>query len=209
MKKIFYSAMTFFFLLPLALSAQEFNPAAGPLEGIWINKDDEEELIIFVGNLFLEKDGESTYMVLPGMKYRNGKAQSSAEPDYAFNYKLSGNTLTLTDEYDDDTIYKRSGDGILQNKSALEGIWTAPYSDSDITGVMTWICVGRLVIMSMEILAETDSLNRHEYMGFEFTYSDTDNTITLMGDSVSCKVSGNTMTLSGDGGESLVFTRKK
>jgi hypothetical protein len=67
---------------------------------------------------------------------------------------------------------------------------------------MTWIFIGQLLIMS----AELDS--RTEYAGLEFTYSETDNTITHMGDSVSCMVSGDTMTISEDG-ESMVFTRKK
>jgi hypothetical protein len=203
MKKIFCSVVVFLFLLPLALSAQKFKAARGPLEGVWENETDEEDVIIFTGNLILEKNWDSTYSVYPGMEYRNGKVQSSAEPEYAFKYKLSGNTLTLIDEYDYGTIYKRSNDAILRNKSRLEGIWTAPYSDSDITVMMTWICVGQLLIMS----AELDS--RTEYApGFEFIYSDADNTITLMDDSTaSCKISGDTMTIS-NGGESLVFTRE-
>jgi hypothetical protein len=129
------------------------------------------------------------------------------EPDYAFNYKISGNSLILTNEYDnnDNINFKRSSDAILRNKGTLEGSWTlVHYSESDIPGKLTWIFIGQLLIMSMEIDSRT------EYVGVEFAYSDADNTITLMDDSdgASCKVSGDTMTIS-EGGESMVFTREK
>jgi hypothetical protein len=190
------------FLCLQSLSAQEFKPAKGPLEGVWENEDDDEEVLIFIGNLILGKDWDSTYSVYPGVEYRNGRAQSSVEPDDVFYYKLSGNSLTITNEYGN-ANYKRSGDAILRNKGPLEGSWTlVHYSELDIPGTMTWIFIGQLLIMSAEIDSRT------EYEGLEFTYSETDNTITHMGDSVSCMVSGDTMTISEDG-ESMVFTRKK
>jgi hypothetical protein len=203
MKKNFCLIAAVMVLLPLALSAQEFNPAAGPLEGVWENETDDEDVIIFIGNLALGKNSDATYLVYPGMEYGNGEAYSLAEPKYTFNYKLSGNILTLTDEYDYNTNYKRSSDAILQNKGPLEGIWTAVYSYSDITAVMTWICIGQLLIMSVE----ADSFTK--YMdGFEFIYSDTDHTMTAMNDTISCVLSGDTMTM-GDDDESFVFTRRK
>jgi hypothetical protein len=202
MKRIFCVIAVVLFLLPLALSSQDFNPAAGPLEGDWENEVDEEAVIVFTGNLFLERNWGSTYTVFPGMKYGNGNARSSTEPEYAFNYELSGNSLTLTDEYNEDIHYKRSGDTILQNKSALEGIWTTVYSDSHITGVLTLIFIGQLLIMSME----GDSFSGYS-SGYEFTYSDTDHTITNAEGVAPCMVSGDTMTL-GDDDESFVFTRK-
>ncbi|MDR0997871.1 MAG: hypothetical protein LBL70_02295 [Treponema sp.] len=203
MKKIFYSVLTVLFLLPPALSAQEFNPARGPLEGVWETETDEENLIIFTGNLFLIKDRGSAYTVYPGMEYGNGRAHSPAA-GYAFNYKVSGNTLTIADEYNEGINFKRSNDVILQNKSPLEGIWTAPYSDSDITGVITCIFTGRLLIA----LLESDSFFQYSYSdGLEFTYSDTDSTIVTMEGTISCVVSGDTMTLS-DEKDSLVFRKK-
>jgi hypothetical protein len=203
MKKIFCLIAAVLVLLPPALRAQEFDPARGPLEGVWENEEDEEDVLIFVGNLFLEKDWDSTYSVYPGIEYANGKARSSAEPDDVFNYKLSGNSLTLTDEYDDVTRYKRSDNAILQNKSRLEGVWTTAYSESGMTAVMTWIFIGQLVIMSME----TDSFTEYA-PGFEFTYSDADHTMTAMDDTISCVLSGDTLTLSDDD-ESFVLTRRK
>jgi hypothetical protein len=203
MKRIFCVIVTALFLLPLALSAQEFDPARGPLEGVWENESDDEDVIIFTGNLALGKNSDATYSVYPGMEYENSKVRSPTEPDYTFSYKLSGNILTLTDEYDYTTNYKRSSDAILQNKGPLEGVWTAVYSDSDITGVMTWICIGRLLIMLME----SDSFSGYSD-GYEFTYSDTDHTMTAMNDTISCVLSGDTMTM-GDDEESFVFTRRK
>jgi hypothetical protein len=215
MKNIFCAATAVLFLLPwarpLALFAQEFKAVRSPLEGVWENEDNEEADIVFTGNLFLEKRQDSTYAVYPGMEYRNGEAYSLAnpelgEPKYIFSYELSGNTLTLTDEYDEYSegmSYKRTGSELLQNKSAIEGIWTTSYSDADITGVMSFIFIGQLLIMSLE----TDSFTEYAE-GFEFFYSGEDNTLTAMDGTISCTVSGDTMTVSG-GGESMVFTRKK
>jgi hypothetical protein len=201
MKKIFCLIAAVLVVLPPALGAQEFDPARSPLEGVWENEEDAEDVLIFTGNFILEKNRNSTYTVYPGIEYRNGKVHNPTEPD--FNYKLSGNILTLTDEYDESINFKRSHDAILQNKGPLEGIWTAEYSDSDITVLMTFIFIGQLVIMSGEVDSRT------EYMdGLEFTYSDTDHTMTAMNDSISCVLSGDTLTLSDDG-ESVVFTRKK
>jgi hypothetical protein len=197
-------------LLPLALSAQEFNPAGGPLEGVWENETDDEEVIIFIGNLILEKNWDSTYDVVPGMVYRNGEAYSlaeseSGEPEYMFSYKLSGSTLEFTDktdEYDEIRRFKRAGDSILRNKSPLEGSWAGSYP-GDITGVFTWIFAGELLIMSLE----TDSYTEYSD-GLEFVYSDVDKTLTAMEDSISCEVSGDVMTL-GDEDDTLVLTRKR
>jgi hypothetical protein len=201
MTQIFCVTAIVLYLLPLALAAQEFNPARSPLEGVWENESDDEDVIIFTGNFILEKNRDSTYSVYPGIKYENSKVHSPTEPD--FNYKLSGNILTLTDEHDASINFIRSNNAILQNKGPLEGIWTAVYSDSDITGVLTWICIGRLLIMSME----SDSFSGYSD-GYEFIYSDTDHTMTAMNDTISCVLSGDTMTLSFDS-NSFVFTRRK
>jgi hypothetical protein len=206
MKKIYVIAAVFV-LLPLALWSQEFNPAKGPLEGVWENETDEENVLIFTGNLMLEKDWDSTYDVTP-MVYRNGEAYGLMDPDYdeyMFTYRLSGTTLEITDQYEEFRSFKRSGDAILQNKSPLEGIWKGSLQNPDNPDEIvteTYIFTGELMIILLEIDSYT------EYMGLEFVYSDVDNTLTAMDDSVSCKVSGDTMTLS-DEKITIVFTRER
>jgi hypothetical protein len=207
MKKMCVIAAVFV-LLPLALWAQEFNPAKGPLEGVWENETDEEDVLVFTGNLMLEKNRDSTYSIYPGMVYRNGEAYGLMDPDYdeyMFTYRLSGNTLEITEQYEKFRSFKRSGDAILQNKSPLEGIWTGSFRNPDNPDeilAFTYIFTGQLMIAS----AKGDA--SEAYVAAKFSYSDSDNTLTSMGDSVSCKVSGDTMTMR-DKEITLVLTRKR
>jgi hypothetical protein len=201
MKKIFYLIAAVLVLLPSALSAQEFNPARGPLEGVWEIED--EEVIIFIGNLILQKNiRASFYDVIPGMVYRNGKAFGSAEYDVMFDYELSENTLTLITE-GEEIIYTKSRDDILQNKGPLEGIWKSAASDSDTTETLIWIITGALLIEA----TETDSYTAYGG-GLEFIYSDVDDTITAMDETISCAVSGGTMTLTSDS-QAVVLIRER
>jgi hypothetical protein len=208
MKKIFYAFAALLALLPPALSAQDFNPARGPLEGVWENEEDYEEVIVFIGNLILERNWDSTYEVYPGMVYKNGEA-FAMEPDleeteHMFSYKLSGNTLKIIDG-DDEISYTKSRDDILRNKGPLEGIWEAPYRNPDNPDEIwqyAWIFSGELMIATMKSEFYTD------YMAAEFSYSDLDNTLTAEGDTISCKVSGDLMTLT-DGPATMQLTRKR
>jgi hypothetical protein len=210
MKRIFCVIAAVLVLLPPVLAAREFNPAKGPLEGVWENEEDEEEVLIFTGNLVLEKSWrDSGYEVYPGMVYTNGEAYSEADPEsgpeYMFGYKVSGNTLELTDEYDDVTKYKRSGDAILQNKSRLEGIWEGSLQNPDNPDLIVefaYIFLGELMIASMKLESYT------EYMAAGFSYSDLDNTLSSMDDTISCTVSGDAMTLT-DGSVTVVLARKR
>jgi hypothetical protein len=170
MKKVFCLIAAALVLLPLALSAQEFNPARSPLEGAWEAQDGE--VIIFVGNLILQKDiWASFYDIMPGMVYRNGKAFGPAEPngvqteyDFMFDYKLSENTLKIFID-GDELIYTKSRDDMLQNKGPLEGIWKSAVSDSDTTETLIWIITGELLIQANE----ADSYTKYEG-GLEFIY---------------------------------------
>lgn len=209
MKKIFCFIAAVLVLLPPALRAQEFDPARGPLEGVWENEDDEEDVIIFIGNLALQRNWDETYDVMPGMVYRNGEAysQTDPEPEYMFDYTVSGNTLTLTDEYDDVTSYKRSNNAILQNKSRLEGVWSGPYqnpNDADEIFELSWIAIGGLLIESVK-----DDFSIDYSDAIEFVYSASDNTITAMGNTISCMVSGDEMTLTPDDSITVVLTRRR
>jgi hypothetical protein len=146
---------------------------------------------------------------MPGMVYKNGEAYSERDPEsgpeYMFGYKLSGNTLELTDEYDDVTKYKKSGGAILQNKSRLEGIWEGSLrnpDNPDEIAEFAYMFLGELMIASMKLESYT------EYIAAGFSYSDLDNTLTSTGDTISCTVSGDAMTLT-DGSVTVVLTRKK
>jgi hypothetical protein len=194
------------FLLPLALPAQEFNPAGSPLEGVWENETDDEDVIIFTGNLILEKNRDSTYSVYPGIEYENGKVYSPTQSD-VFTYKLSGNTLTLTGEYDDVTRYKRSDNAILQNKSRLEGVWSGQYQPpygTDEALELSWIIIGGLLI---ELVKENFFIDYSD--AIEFIYSASDDTITALETTISCMVSGDVMTLLTDDSVTVVLTRRK
>ncbi|MDR1278485.1 MAG: hypothetical protein LBK02_07020 [Treponema sp.] len=208
MKKFFCPIAVILALLPLTLSAQEFNPVRGPLEGVW--KIEDEELIIFTGNLMLHKNiWSSSYDITPGIVYENGKAFGPAESnetpteyEVMFNYELSENALKIIVE-GDELICPKSPDDILQNKGPLEGIWTGTISDSDTTETLIWIIIGELLIEA----TETDSYTN--YGGaLEFIYSDLDNTLTALGEAISCAVSGDTMTITNDF-QTVVLTRGK
>jgi hypothetical protein len=203
MKKIFCLIAAFSALLPLALSAQEFNPARGPLEGVWEMAD--EDIIIFTGNLMLkgEKDGGSFYDIMPGMVYRNGQAFGSAGYDIMFDYELSGNTLKIFME-DAALICTKSRNDILRNKGPLEGIWKGGFSkSSDTTATIVWIITGGLLIEA----AETGFSTEYEG-GLEFIYSEADDTLIGLGETISCVVSGDTMIITNDS-RTAVLTRER
>jgi hypothetical protein len=208
MKKIFCLITAVLVLLFPALSAQEFNPARGPLEGGWEAQDGD--VIIFIGNLILQKYVRASfYDITPGMVYRNGEAFGPAEPneaqteyDIMFNYELSESTLKIMAE-GDELIYTKSRDDILQNKGPLEGVWKGAFSDSDSTGTLIWIIAGELLIEAYE----TDSYTEYGG-GLEFIYSDLDNTIIAMDETIFCVVSGDTMTIGNDS-QTVVLTRKR
>jgi hypothetical protein len=208
MKKIFCLVMAFFVLLSLALSAQDFNPARGPLEGVWETED--EETVIFIGNLILKKNIQASfYDVVPGMVYRNGEAFGPVEPDEVqteydimFDYELSENTLKMFID-GDEIFYTKSRDDILQNKGPLEGIWKGVVSDSHTPQTLIWIIAGELLIEA----TETDSYTEYGG-GLEFVYSGLDNTLVGLGETVSCTVSGDTMIITDDA-QTVVLTRER
>jgi hypothetical protein len=209
MKKILCSIAAALVLLPLALQAQDFNPARGPLEGVW--KDESNATIIFVGNLVLEPSWDSVYDVMPGVIYRNNEILGPDDPgseqtgySAICSYELSGNTLKLTGDDGYEEVYVRSGDDILRSKSRLEGVWAAPYSDPDYPGIsadMTWIFTGRLMIMMLQ----SDSVS--QCAAAEFSCSD-EAIILEDGSSMSYTISGNVLTLIGDSDDTFVLTKK-
>jgi hypothetical protein len=210
MKKILCLIATVLVLLPLVLSAQDFNPAKGPLEGVWENETDNEDVIIFVGNLVLEPDFGSTYDVTPVI-YQDGKILEPDEPGSkqtgyhtVCNYKLSGNTLRLIrDDYVE--VYVRSGDDILQNKSPLEGVWSASYPVPDYpeSASITWIFTGGLMILSMQ----ADFFS--QYGAAQFSYSDEAIYLPGGGPTTFYTISGNTLTLfDNDESDPIVLTKK-
>jgi hypothetical protein len=193
MKKIFCLIAAFSVLLPLALSAQAFNPAGGPLEGVWETED--EGIIIVTGNLMLkgEKDGGgSFYDIMPGMVYRNGEAFGPEEYDIMFDYELSGNTLKIL-MGDVALICTKSRNDILRNKGPLEGIWKGEIFNSDTAETIVWIITGGLLIEA----AGTGSYLEY-WSGLEFVYSAADDTLIGLGETISCVVSGDTMTITND-----------
>jgi hypothetical protein len=214
MKKILCFIAAALVLLPLVLSAQEFDPARGPLEGVWKNETDDAGVIIFIGNLILTSEGNFTYNVMPGIRYRDGEILVPDEPGseqmeyYTISYELSGNTLKLiNDGYEE--IYVQSGDGLLQNKSRLEGVWTTLYRDPDspeIAANLTWIFTGVLMIMSVQ----SDLFGPARlYQAAEFSCSD--EVITGPDDfTIPYTLSGDVLTLMVglSGIDTIVLTRK-
>jgi hypothetical protein len=208
MKKFFCLIAAILVLLPLALAAQEFNPSKGPLEGVWEIED--EGVFIFTGNLILQKNiWSSSYDIMPGIVYENDKAfgpvesnETQTEYESIFNYELSESALKIIVE-GDELICTKSPDDVLQNKGPLEGIWTSTISDSDTTETLIWIIIGELLIEATESAFYT----KYEG-GLDFIYSDLDNSLTALGETISCSVSGDTMTITNDF-QTVVLTRKR
>ena len=123
MKKI-----TFVLLLGVLLIAGIFGQQirASSLEGRWVwdNKGDyppEFTELVFFGNIILlaEEDYPDEYF---GMHFTYTAAQLSFSEyyyDYEWEYRLSGNTLLITDEFDDHFTYTRAAIG----RSPIQGIW--------------------------------------------------------------------------------------
>ena len=121
MKRIVF-LLTIFFALAGVINAQQVR--ISPFEGRWVwdgRGEDEPDFIelVFFGNIMLGTDdkddpayeGASFTYTNRTINIRNGYDE--------WEYSLSGNTLTITDEYDDRYTYNKAAMG----KSTLEGIW--------------------------------------------------------------------------------------
>jgi hypothetical protein len=217
MKKVLCCITAAFLLLPSALCAQDFNPAAGPLEGVWTNETNAEDVLIFAGNLALLSTLNFRYDVIPDILYRNGEIlapdeSGSRRTEYSVisTYELSGKTLKLagvqlTGE-SQATVYTRAGDDILRTRSRLEGVWTSRYQYPGETSVRNMTCIfkGELMIL----LVESDTWSN--YSAARFTWSDT-SLAFLDGSTTAYTISGNLLTIQDDtpgSSENLVLTRK-
>jgi len=105
--------------VPLLAAAQEI--AASPLEGRWVwnekgLSDPGYKELIFFGNVLLGGDGNP-------LRYRGNVFSHTRQTvnfnDQVWQYRLSGNTLTITDESNTRFTYVKTN----KARSPLEGIW--------------------------------------------------------------------------------------
>jgi hypothetical protein len=106
--------------LPLLVAAQEIK--ASPFEGRWVWNGEGEypynDELIFFGNVVLVL--WSDFPVYTGEAFTHtGRTIEFGDGYYTWQYRLSGNTLTITDEYDETSTYVKAQTTI----SPLEGIW--------------------------------------------------------------------------------------
>jgi len=121
MKKLVLLFATFC-VLAGAAGAQQIRKS--PFEGHWVwdgrGEDDPDYIeLVFFGNVMLGMDDEE-YPVYEGWPFTfTGSTITIGDDDYEWRYRLSGNTLTITDEYDDRYSYTKAA--VARNP--LEGIW--------------------------------------------------------------------------------------
>jgi hypothetical protein len=106
--------------LPLLVAAQEIK--ASPFEGRWVWNGAGEyphyEELIFFGNIMLV--WWSDLQSYTGTAFTHtGRAIEFDDSYYTWQYRLSGNNLTITDEYNETSTYVKTRTTI----SPLEGIW--------------------------------------------------------------------------------------
>jgi hypothetical protein len=183
------------FLLTGLTEAQEVR--ASVLEGCWTWNGRGEEPwfgveVIFFGDIIIIKDSKDDDEYYGGVFFiRNNNIYIPAESEN-WEYRLSGNTLTLTDTTDGETAtYSKA----RATTSPIEGIWkqTGGYDyelDEDLS-----------LIFTRNIMA---ILYDDELLGFNAKFSG--NTINIDGDILTYSVSGRTLTITEEG-EVMIFTK--
>jgi hypothetical protein len=105
--------------LPLLVAAQEIK--ASPFEGRWVWNGDGEypyrEELIFFGNVMM--GGRDAFLYTGRSFTHTGRTIEFDDGYYIWQYRLSINTLIITDEYNVTSTYMRTRTTI----SPLEGIW--------------------------------------------------------------------------------------
>ena len=110
-----------FCVLAGSINAQQIRTS--PFEGRWIwdgKGDDYPDFteLVFCGNVMLGTDED--YPVYEGELFTyTSKIINFGDDYYEWEYHLSGNVLTITDEYDERFSYSKAA----MEKSPLEGIW--------------------------------------------------------------------------------------
>ena len=146
------------FVLPClgGVAAQEIK--ASSLEGCWIwdGKGEEpyDKELVFIGNVMLSASFNELFYQGVAFTLLSGTIDFM-DGEYEWQYRLSGNTLAITDDYDDNYKYTRA-----ENiKSPIEGIWkltggTDYMQDED-----------RFMIFTRDIMAFSGQ--EYEYHGFK------------------------------------------
>jgi len=160
MKRIVF-LFALFCALTAGIAAQQIK--ASPFEGRWVwdgkGEDDPEfSELIFFGNIMLGKFSEELPIFTGSSFTQTNRKITFADGDYEWEYRLSGNILNITDDYDDRYNYTKAA----MVKSPLEGIWKVTGGedyDPD---------ADYFLVFAGEIMAVGDE---DEYIGYEVEFS--------------------------------------
>ena len=137
------------------------NIKASPLEGCWVwdGKGDEpnDTELVFVGNIMLTKLYNEMFYEGTIFSY-TARTLDFMEGEYVWKYRISGNTLNITDDYDGSYKYVK-----VQNvKSPLEGIWK-------LTGGVDYLPgEDRFIVFTRDIMAFSNDV--YEYQGYRVEF---------------------------------------
>ena len=108
-----------FCALVCAANAQQVR--ASPMEGRWVwdgvGEDPDFIEMVFFGNVILAM--EEPYPIYGGLSFTYTDRSITLGTLFEWQYSISGNTLTITDMFDDVFSYTRTP----MQRSPLEGIW--------------------------------------------------------------------------------------
>jgi hypothetical protein len=112
------------------------DPPAGlgvtPFEGAWIEEDSGNELV-FIGNLALFSD-DGDYWDVSVFSHDRARLYllEGGEEESAYVYSISGSTLRLTDDVNDELVFTRSARQ-TGAKTELEGTWKVEVDGESLT----------------------------------------------------------------------------
>ncbi|MDR2964168.1 MAG: hypothetical protein LBU88_00135 [Treponema sp.] len=187
------------FLLTGWVGAQEIR--ASSLEGCWIwNGRGEEpwfgEEIVFFGNVILMKE-QNDNEYFGGIFTMDSRSINIWDEEEVLNYRLSGNTLTLTDSEDSSETGTYTKARPIANP--LEGIWKTT-RDARYNYYPDYTFYLLFTRNIMAVWEEDDD----EWLGLVFSFS---KDVIIIDDSrLNYSVSGRTLTITDDG-ETMVFTK--
>jgi len=111
-----------FCILAGAVGAQQIRTS--PFEGRWVwdekgNGDPDIIELVFFGNVMLGMNDEALPVYMGTTFTHTGRTITFGNGFDEWEYQLSGNTLTLSSEYNEHLSYTKT----VMEKSPLEGIW--------------------------------------------------------------------------------------
>ena len=204
------SLFAIFFALAGVINAQQVR--ISPFEGRWVwdgRGEDEPDFIelVFFGNVMLGMDDEDELSYEGATFTYTNRTITVGDDDYNWEYRLSGNTLTITDEYDDRYTYNKAA----MEKSPLEGIWKVTKGGAGFTPKDEFYFLFTGDLMAAGEDGEYDGY-KIEFRGGKIYPSQiylqkgvSDKDLAVM--AMAYKLSGRSLTLTDPGGDEITLTK--